>query len=488
MVHIVHAHADRPRDVGHVDGFEGALAVRAVAAARIAPVIRLAEVPGHVPVQAVGGPAVADHAVQQPASAHPHDLALLGVQPFVLVVGVEQTATGHDIALVPQQRAPAGFAVTPGAPRLLIVGLDAFRHVVVDDEAHVRFVDAHAEGVGGHHHRHPVGDEVALRPPALVGQHAAVVGDRDRPGFRTASPGRPTQLRHGAVDRLGERFGLLARGAVHDTRILRVRGDVLRHPCGLVLVLQADDVEVQVRPVESGDGHQRVAQAQQRDDVPPHPFGGGGGERGDGGPLRQGCDELADAQVRGTEILPPLGDAVRLVDGDERDRHVCGEPTESFGFQAFGSHIQQPDLSSGGLGQHHALFVRVLRGIDVRGAQARVVQSVHLVAHQRDQRRDDDGDARQQCGGNLVAHGFAGTGRHDAEHVTPGHDRSDQPLLPGAERIVAEVPFERGQRPRCGTARAIHDIRITRDVRITYGLHVARGARHIRVASHTAQV
>ena len=382
MVHIVHAHADRPRDVGHVDGFEGALAVRAVAAARITPVIRLAEVPGHVPVQAVGGPAVADHAVQQPASAHPHDLALLGVQPFVLVVGVEQTAPGHDIALVPQQRAPAGFAVAAGAPRLLIVGLDAFRHVVVDDEAHVRLVDAHAEGVGGHHHRHPVGDEVALRPPASVGQHAAVVGDRDRPGFRTVSPGRRAQLRHGAVDRLGERFGFLARGAVHDARILRVRGDVLRHPCDLVLGLQADDVEVQVRPVESGDGHQRVAQAQQRDDVPPHAFGGGGGEGGDGGPLRQRGDELADAQVRGTEILPPLGDAVCLVDGDERDRHVCGEPTESFGFQAFGGHVQQPDLSGGGPGQHHALFVRVLRGIDVGGVQAHVVQRVHLVAHQ----------------------------------------------------------------------------------------------------------
>ena len=73
---------------------------------------------------------------------------------------------------------------------------------------------------------------------------------------------------------------------------------------------------------------------------------------------------------------------MRLVDGDERDRHMCGEPTESFGFQAFGGHIQQPDLSGGGLGQHHALFVRVLRGIDVGGVQARVVQSVHLVAHQ----------------------------------------------------------------------------------------------------------
>ena len=73
---------------------------------------------------------------------------------------------------------------------------------------------------------------------------------------------------------------------------------------------------------------------------------------------------------------------MRLIDGDKRNRHLRRESPESFGFQPFGGHIQQLDLSGGGLGQHHALFVRILRGIDVCGVQTSVVQPVHLVAHQ----------------------------------------------------------------------------------------------------------
>ena len=47
----------------------------------------------------------------------------------------------------------AGFAVAAGAADLLVVGLDRARDVGVHHEADVRLVDAHAEGVGGHHDR-----------------------------------------------------------------------------------------------------------------------------------------------------------------------------------------------------------------------------------------------------------------------------------------------------------------------------------------------
>ena len=46
----------------------------------------------------------------------------------------------------------------------MIVGLDALRQVHVGDEAHVRLVDAHAEGDGGDHH-----DAVFTQEAGLVG-------------------------------------------------------------------------------------------------------------------------------------------------------------------------------------------------------------------------------------------------------------------------------------------------------------------------------
>ena len=116
-----------------------------------------------------------------------------------------------------------------------------------------------------------------------------------------------------------------------------------------------------------------------------------------------------------------------FVDGHQRDRHARGEVAEPFGLQSFRGHIQQFDVALRGLCQHHGLLIAALRGVDVCGWDAGVVERVDLVAHQGDQRRDDDCDAGQQCGRNLVAHGFSGAGRHHAEHVAPGEDRVDEP-------------------------------------------------------------
>ena len=48
------------------------------------------------------------------------------------------------------------------------------------DRAHVGFVDAHAEGVGGDDHLDLAGHEAALGGGAVLGVHAGVVGERRR--------------------------------------------------------------------------------------------------------------------------------------------------------------------------------------------------------------------------------------------------------------------------------------------------------------------
>ncbi len=45
-----------------------------------------------------------------------------------------------------KQQALARQTVAPGAPGFLVVALDVLRQIVVNDEADVRLVDAHAEG------------------------------------------------------------------------------------------------------------------------------------------------------------------------------------------------------------------------------------------------------------------------------------------------------------------------------------------------------
>ena len=54
---------------------------------------------------------------------------------------------------------------------------------------------------------------------------------------------------------------------------------------------------------------------------------------------------------------------------------------------------------------------------------------VHLVLHQGDQRRDDDGSALQHDSGQLIAQRFAATGGHDDKGVTSIQHTLDDGLL-----------------------------------------------------------
>jgi len=81
-------------------------------------------------------------------------------------------------------------------------------------------------------------------------------------------------------------------------------------------------------------------------------------------------------------------------------------------------------------------------GVDKFSPDSPPLQRRHLIFHQRDERRDDEREARKCEGGNLIAEGFARTGRHDAEGVAAGEDRGDDFFLTGAEGVVAEIGLQ----------------------------------------------
>ena len=71
-----------------------------------------------------------------------------------------------------------GFAVAPGASDLLVIRFETARQVRMENEANVRFVDAHAESDGRHHHRVGFGHEAVLVGVAVFFAHSGVIRGR----------------------------------------------------------------------------------------------------------------------------------------------------------------------------------------------------------------------------------------------------------------------------------------------------------------------
>ena len=107
----------------------------------------VAKVAQRVFAQAAGGIAVALHLAEQTISILERPRTLLVVECLIgSIAAIDQKAAHAKIVAVPQQMAAGRVAIAAGAARLLVVGLNALGHVVVDHVAHVGLVDAHAKG------------------------------------------------------------------------------------------------------------------------------------------------------------------------------------------------------------------------------------------------------------------------------------------------------------------------------------------------------
>ena len=124
---------------------------------------------------------------------------------------------------------------------------------------------------------------------------------------------------------------------------------------------------------------------------PAHPLGGGRGERvhRDAGELIAQPPELA---VLGPEIVPPLADAVRLVDGDEPHAAFAQEAAQAIAALAdepLRRHVEQPARIGANPRQHLVALRQRQRAVQVGGRHAIHPKAVDLILHQRDQRRND---------------------------------------------------------------------------------------------------
>ena len=171
---------------------------------------------------------------------------------------------------------------------------------------------------------------------------------------------------------------------------------------------------------------------------------GGRGERADL-ELAEDGRALPDALIVGAEVMPPLADAVRLVDDDQRGMMLFEEVVELGGAEALGGEVEEFELPVGG-GAHGGGLLRGCDGaVEAGGGEAVRVEGVDLILHEGDEGRDDERVAGTHHRGQLVAERLAGARRHDDAQLLAGQDAPDDLLLPLAERRVAEMAPQRLQ-------------------------------------------
>ena len=293
----------------------------------------------------------------------------------------------------------------------------------MDDKADVRLVDAETEGVGSDHDARVVAHERALRLLALVRGHAAVVHADLEP-----------QPRQGAVERLD----VAHRRAVDDARTLDAADEAQKAPHLLAQVLGEAHLERQGRAIEPGVDLVGLLEIELREDVLGDLGRRRGGERQHrraaiGIRRRQRLLDRAQRQVRGAEIVAPLGRAMRFVDDEEADLLAAELLDQRARGGALGRDVDDLVAPFVDALERLALGLDALGGVEAGGHGAGATHLLHLVRHEREQRRDHDGDAGQLEGGELIRERLARAGRHDREHVAAGEQIADDRLLAGAE-------------------------------------------------------
>ena len=236
-------------------------------------------------------------------------------------------------------------------------------------------------------------------------------------------------------------LGGLARQAVDDAlAALEALEDGQELPLRAVLLQHC---EADVRPIEAVDEDPGLAVGEELalDVVPGHPVGGGG-EAGDPGlwiASRQGC-QIA---VVGAEIVAPLADAMHLVDDDLAELQPVERRLQSLGAEQLGREVEELQGAVLDLLPDPRPLAPIDAAMHGRSGDTQEPELGHLVVHERDQRRDDQGEARLHHRRQLVAEALAAAGGHHGQEVLAGEQGVDDLALPGAKALEAEHPLER---------------------------------------------
>src|SRR6266851_4409800 len=385
-------------------------AIVAIAAARM---VALAEIAEQHLTPAAGRLAEAEQRVE----LLPLDAALA----LIDVGAIKQLHQCHDVGHAIGHPGIGGQPVAPGAAGLLIIGLEALRRVEMDDETDIRLVDAHAESDRRDDDDALLLEEAVLMALACRGIEPGMVGQREAP-------------LHG--EPVGDLLDLAPGLAVDDAGIAPVflgeKGEQLR-----LGILLGDDAIADVRAVEAGGEDTRLAERQTLDDVAPRRPVRGRGE-GNARNVGKALVEQRKLEIFRTKIVTPLRDAMRLVDGEERDLGIRQQFEAARRHQPLGRDVDQIELALAHGALDGSRLAGAERRVERRGPHPCLAQRIDLILHQRDQRRNDDAEPGTDERRDLKAQRLAATGRHQHQRIAAGDDVSNDLFLLPAEAVIAE--------------------------------------------------
>jgi hypothetical protein len=201
---------------------------------------------------------------------------------------------------------------------------------------------------------------------------------------------------------------------------------------------------MQVRPREAAEDLAVRArrEAELRGDFGAHVGRRGGGAREHALRL-QPIEQGADAQIVRPEVVPPLGDAVRFVDRDERRRPALERRDERVRGEALGRDVDERVLSPRERRLARAPLVEVERRGEVGRRDPARLERADLVLHQRDERREDERRPAEDRRGELVSERLSAARRRDDEGPPRlAEHRLDRLLLPRPEGLEPEAGAE----------------------------------------------
>ncbi len=294
------------------------------------------------------------------------------------------------------------------------------------DKPHVRLVDAHAEGDRRADDHAVVLEKFILvaRPHLMV--EPRVIGERAPPGQRKL---------------LRELLRAPPRCAIDDAALALMRFEPLGELARRIGL--GPHRQKQVRTVEGAHENARTSREQACDNVG---AGGavGGGRHRDRLHAAERIGDLAQPQIFGAKIMPPLRDAMGLVDRKKIDLGASEQLDHVVAHQALGRDIEQAQRAIAHRRRDAPAFVDIGSRIQRRRRNSELAQLRDLVAHQRDQRRDHQGEAFARQRRQLIAERFAAARRHDRQHILAAQRRADDFLLAGAKAGEAEDAAELG--------------------------------------------
>ena len=206
--------------------------------------------------------------------------------------------------------------------------------------------------------------------------------------------------------------GVAYRQRVDDTAPRQRRQSLGQPGEAFGLTGHSDGLQRQGGPVEIAPEHFEVG-SQNRLEVGHHASVGGGGGRQQAEVGRQVAHDALDQPVVGAEVVAPVGDAVGLVDDEERDapgdvrQHLLAEALVRQPFRG-----DEEDVHRAGAGRlFHAVPLVLVVRVDRLRMDAHPLGCGDLVAHERQQRADEEGRPQtrfaQQPGGDEVDEALA---------------------------------------------------------------------------------